>query len=179
MSNNKAPSFGTKVDLGENAPVRAEGAGTVLSESLAAESYREGGDFASNRDAQPENMSSSGSYESASRTANTGSGNASSGSTEPRSFGGTAPSYVENQYIKDSSGPHGRNLTEGGWDESKIEDGIQKSFNAELGSKNDPARVAEQQMELNNNAQSRAAGPKQSELTNKTPYDALGSNVNA
>ncbi|RDA85273.1 hypothetical protein CP532_2350 [Ophiocordyceps camponoti-leonardi (nom. inval.)] len=54
VQDRKAPSAGTKVDPGQNAPVTREGAGFVASDSLAAESSRNDGDFAENRRNQPD-----------------------------------------------------------------------------------------------------------------------------
>ncbi|KAH6686465.1 hypothetical protein F5X68DRAFT_16130 [Plectosphaerella plurivora] len=50
MGQNKQPTHGTKVDLGKDAPVTEEGPGNVKSESLAAESTKEGGGFSENKD---------------------------------------------------------------------------------------------------------------------------------
>lgn len=177
MSTNKAPSEGQKVDLGQNAPTKTEGTGAVPSESLAAQSSREGGDFSSNPSSRSENVPA-GRHSSSStgRTENT-SNTGSSQNEGSAASAGTAPTYVNAQYIK-SSGPHGKNLTEG-FDDSKTEDGVQKAFNATPGSINDPSRQAELQFELNQNAQSRGAGPKQGELTNETKFDALNANASA
>lgn len=99
----KAPSEGTKVTAGENAPVVREGAGAVHSESLAAQSVREGGEFASNR-----NINEVGDKTGAAITSSL---HISVGaSAEPQ--GQTAPGYVSNQYTRDSAGPHGKNITE-------------------------------------------------------------------
>ncbi|KAL2211831.1 hypothetical protein CC79DRAFT_1364124 [Sarocladium strictum] len=175
MSTNKAPSEGQKVDLGQNAPTKTEGTGAVPSESLAAQSSREGGDFSSNPSSRSENVPAGGnSSSSTGRTENTSTSSPNEGSA---ASAGTAPTYVNAQYIK-ASGPHGKNLTEG-FDDSKTEDGIQKAFNATPGSIDDPSRQAEQQFELKQNAQSRGAGPKQGELTNETKFDALNANANA
>lgn len=182
MSTNKAPSEGQKVDLGQNAPTKTEGTGAVPSGSLAAESAREGGEFANNPSSRTENVSAGGN--SSSRSENASSNNTSSRSentgssnTESATSAGTAPTYVNAQYIKES-GPHGKNITEG-FDDSKTEDGIKKAFEAAPGSINDPSRQAELQFELNQNAQSRGAGPKQGELTNETKYDVLDANKSA
>ena len=197
MSPQKAPSEGTKVDLGRNAPVKQEAAGPVPTESLAAESYKEGGAFASNQGIRTENLQSSDtsraakldpapnaqyreaahdttSYNAASYDEATGRSDA-----KPKSDAGTAPSYVNNQYIRDPKGPHGKNLQEGGWDDSKTRDGLQAALNAEPGSEDDPARAAEYQFELKNNAKSGGAGPREGSLTNETTYDKLDSNVSA
>ncbi|RDA90969.1 hypothetical protein CP533_3095 [Ophiocordyceps camponoti-saundersi (nom. inval.)] len=62
VQDRKFPGAGTKVDLGENAPVTREGAGFVASDSLAAESSRNEGDFAENRRNQPEPSQDTGNY---------------------------------------------------------------------------------------------------------------------
>ncbi|KAG5807168.1 hypothetical protein H9Q74_008150 [Fusarium xylarioides] len=187
----KNPSHGQKVDLGQNAPVKEEGAGTVPNESLAAESLKEGGEFASNEGIHGENQPtsrsentsagrntdtssapSSGSNSKASSSASKSSGTASKSSdSAPKSLAGTAPSYVLNQYIKES-GPHGKNLKEG-IDHSNTEDGLKKALESEPGSQDDPSRLAEQQFQLNQTAAGRDAGLKQSELEGKSAFDAL------
>lgn len=99
----KAPSEGTKVTAGQNAPVVREGAGAVPSESLAAQSVREGGGFAENR-----NINEVGSRAGAGITTQLhGSVGA---SAEPQ--GGAAPGYVGSVYARDAAGPHGKNITE-------------------------------------------------------------------
>ncbi|KAJ4130105.1 hypothetical protein NW768_007084 [Fusarium equiseti] len=182
----KAPSEGQKVDLGQNAPVKEEGAGKVASESLAAESAKEGGDFASNEGIRSENQASSRSENtSAGRTTNTSSApssnsNSNSNSAQSgsaKSNAGTAPSYVDAQYIK-ASGPHGKNITEG-FDDSKTEDGLKKALEAEPGSENDPSRVAELQFQQNQTAAGRDAGPKQTGLANETSFDALNNETSS
>jgi hypothetical protein len=128
----------------------------VASESLAAESYREGGAFESNVGAQPENLS-------ASEYNQTASGNL---------HAGTTPSYVSSQYARDTSGSHGKNIHEG-FDDSGVRDGLKAALAAEPGSQDDPSRLAEQQFELKENAKTRAAGPRQTGLSTETKYDAL------
>ncbi|KAM0199455.1 hypothetical protein ACHAPA_005014 [Fusarium lateritium] len=185
-----APGKGQKVDLGQNAPIKEEGAGKVASESLAAESTKDDGEFASNEGIRSENQPSSGSETNPGRTTNTssvpssGSENTSSGRTTNTSSApssgsgsGTAPSYVNNQYIK-ASGPHGKNLKEG-IDDSNTEDGLKKALASEPGSENDPSRVAELQFQQNQTAAGRDAGPKQSELSGKTAFDALNNEASS
>lgn len=161
----------------------------MASESLAAESYREGGAFESNVGAQPENLSASeynqapsGKLDAApnaeyrERAHDTTSHNASSydkaRGTEAQSHAGTAPSYISSQYARDTSGPHGKNIHEG-FDDSGVRDGLQAALAAEPGSQDDPSRLAEQQYKLNQNAKSRSAGPKQTGLSTETKYDVL------
>ncbi|RMJ12420.1 hypothetical protein CDV36_007958 [Fusarium kuroshium] len=60
-----------QVDLGKDAPTKKEGAGAVPSESLAAESFKEGGEFTSNKGIRSENApSKSSEASSAGRTGN-------------------------------------------------------------------------------------------------------------
>ncbi|KAI1044382.1 hypothetical protein LB504_013158 [Fusarium proliferatum] len=194
----KNPTHGQKVDLGQNAPVKQEGAGTVPNESLAAESLKEGGEFTSNEGTHGENQptsrsentsagrntdtsstpSSGESKAKSSSSASKSSGTASKSSdSAPKSLAGTAPSYVDNQYIKES-GPHGKNLKEG-IDYSNTKDGLKKALESEPGSQDDPSRLAEQQFQQNQNAVGRDAGPKQSELEGKTPFDALNNKASS
>ncbi|KAI6776280.1 hypothetical protein HG530_000225 [Fusarium avenaceum] len=184
---------GQKVDLGQDAPIKEEGAGKVAAESLAAESIEEGGEFASNKgirsendsnkDTRSENQSSSGSENTSSgRTAKTSSapssglGSGSSAGAAPESAD-TAPSYVDNQYVK-GSGPHGKNLKEG-IDYSNTEDGLKKALASEPGSEDDPSRLAELQFQRNQSAVGRDAGPKQGELSGKTAFDGLNSETSS
>lgn len=174
MSTNKAPSAGTKVDLGRNAPTKQEGVGAVGSESLAAESYRGGGEFASNGGSQPENLSTSDYNTSSSGATKLESTRDTSYTSlnESSSNVDTAPSYVNNQYVRDTSGPHGKNIQEG-FDDAGARDGLKAALAAEPGSKDDPSRLAEQQFKTNQFAPSRDGGPKQTSLSNETKYDAL------
>ncbi|CAG9994042.1 unnamed protein product [Clonostachys byssicola] len=152
---------------------KREAAGPVPSESLAAESYREGGAFAENVGAHLEDSNTSKSKkksESSKLDAASSEGyrkgtqdesyenpNARNlGSTEnmPDSYGGEAPSYVNSQYV-DTHGPKGKNLHEG-FDDSGTRDGIQAAMNAKIGSKNDPSRLAENKFEMRNSANPRA-----------------------
>ncbi|KAF4501032.1 hypothetical protein FAGAP_2751 [Fusarium agapanthi] len=186
----KNPSHGQKVDLGQNAPVKDEGAGAVLNESLAAESLKEGGEFASNEGIHGENQppsrsenTSAGRNTDTSSAPSSGSDSKSSGAapkssdSAPKSLAGTAPSYVDNQHIKES-GPHGKNLKED-IDYSNTKDGLRKALESEPGSQDDPSRLAEQQLQQNQNAAGRDAGPKQSELEGKTPFDALNNETSS
>ncbi|KAF4960939.1 hypothetical protein FGADI_589 [Fusarium gaditjirri] len=196
----KAPSHGQKVDLGKNAPVKQEGAGPVPNESLAAESLKEGGEFTSNEGIHGENQPtsrsentsadrntntntssapSSGSDSKSSSSASKSSGTASKSSNPaPKSLAGTAPSYVENQYIRAPGGPHGKNLKEG-IDDSNTEDGLKKALESEPGSQDDPGRLAERQFQQYQTAGGRDAGPKQSELEGKTAFDALNNETSS
>ena len=129
-----------QVDLGKNAPVTQEGAGAVAAGSLAHESNSSGGAFSTNRqrEAVP-----AGDVEPTLRGDNSVGGGTQRFTPSEEGQGATAPSYVNNQYYRDPKGPHGKNLTEGFEDDDKHEDGVAKAFAADVGSEDDPSRVAE------------------------------------
>ncbi|TDZ30367.1 hypothetical protein C8035_v002908 [Colletotrichum spinosum] len=222
MSANKAPSAGTKVEPGANAPVASEATGRVDSGSLAAESASSGGAFASNAGVQSgsstnnsssnnnnsssnnnnsssnnnssfnNNSSSNDNSSSANKSSSTGTDSSSankssstgtgsapgSGTSSIPSKAGTAPTYVNNQYIRDPAGPHGKNITEG-FDDKNTKDGVQAAFKAEVGSENDPGRAAEQGFLQSQTKAGRDAGPRQTEVDGQTVYDNLKSDVEA
>jgi hypothetical protein len=75
------------------------------------------------------------------------------------------------QYV-DGGPPKGKNLTEGGFEDS---DDKNASFTSEIGSETDPGRLAEQKFERVNADPARdAAMPRQKGVTGDNPYDALG-----
>ncbi|QPG94116.1 hypothetical protein C2857_004765 [Epichloe festucae Fl1] len=168
-----ATSAGTKVDAGKNAPVIQEGAGPVVNDSLAAESYRADGKFAENRDAEPENSSYSLLGDVSSRGA---------GGNVQGTQGDAAPTYINSQYTSDTRGPHGKNLKEGGFDHQHVLDGQRRAFEAEVGSINDPSRLAEAKFERKEAATPRVAFNKDSnngQLSTNTAYDGLERNASA
>merc|ERR1712000_330655 len=177
----KAPSEGQKVDFGQNAPSKVEGAGVVTEGSLAAESLQESGGFAANKGIHgeniPSNASTTNTLGAASYDEATNSGSFAEGQ-KAKSNAGAAPTYVASQYAVDQSGPHGKNITEG-FDDAGAQGGTQKAFNAAVGSKDDPSRAAELQFEQNNAARTRGAGPRDGEISNETKYDALNSSTSA
>ncbi|KAK4194571.1 hypothetical protein QBC40DRAFT_238272 [Triangularia verruculosa] len=174
MAPDKAPSAGTKINLGSKAPVTHESAGTVDPSSLAASSIRSGGAFSENpTNTSPGQPASSAEYYSSlsgSSTSGTGTSSNSASlesaqmsqvpsqsergqkggmqakSTEteeskmvsPEGQGGKAPTYVENVIHETGGRPHGKNLTEGGFEGSGTEEGAWP----EPGSENDPGRAA-------------------------------------
>jgi hypothetical protein len=82
-----------------------------------------------------------------------------------------APTYVNSQG-KDTAGPKGKNLTEGGFDS---DDSKNASFTSDIGDKNDPGRVAENKF-AKQNADADASGgtgPKQGG-SGEGLFDALG-----
>ncbi|GKT46150.1 uncharacterized protein ColSpa_06331 [Colletotrichum spaethianum] len=171
----KAPSAGTKVEPGSAAPTRSEATGPVPDGSLAAESASHGGEFANNRGVDASNPSSFNNNGSS----RTGTGAApGSGASSIPGQAGTAPSYVNNQYIRDPNGPHGKNITEG-FDTKNTKDGVQAAFNAEVGSENDPGRVAEQGFQKVQTKAGRDAGPRQAEVDGQSVFENLKSDVQA
>ncbi|KAF4508723.1 hypothetical protein G6O67_005065 [Ophiocordyceps sinensis] len=165
VQDRKAPNAGTKVSQGQDAPVTREGAGFVAPESLAAESYSGEGGFATNRNAQPDQGSSQ-----------SGTGSV---AQKPSSNGGTAPSYVASQYQSDSSGPHGKNLTQGGFDDARLKDGLKMALNSEPGSANDASRLAEAQLKQGDATQPSATGHREGNLNTKTAYENLDREVSS
>lgn len=87
----------------------------------------------------------------------------------------TAPTYVSSSFVRDTGGPHGKNLKEGGFEGS----GTGKGNLAEPGSLGDPGRVAEAHFAKINKEVGREAGPRQGKLDNEQPYGALGSEKEA
>lgn len=66
-----------------------------------------------------------------------------------------APGYVSS--VSPSGKPHGKNITEGGFD---ADDSKNASFNSDIGSKNDPGRAAEQGMRLKTQSAGGGTGPR-------------------
>lgn len=171
MPSGTAPSAGTKVTMGKDAPYASEATGAVASDSLAAESQA----FRQNNEGAPQaypHESLTGASSKSSSTpaaASTGSAPASAG---------TAPSYVQNVYHQDQSGPHGKNIHH---DESIATEDKNKnaSFSAEIGSENDPARLAEKKFALAGQAPATSIGERQHTVNTETRFDALGSNESA
>ncbi|KAK8079329.1 hypothetical protein PG994_003136 [Apiospora phragmitis] len=164
----KAPSEGTKVTMGNQAPVIQEGSGAVPSDSLAAESQS----FQSNN-RTTEGVSASKPQESYSNnTSSSVSGKDTGLKSGGASSAGTAPSYVENLKHSEPGGPHGKNLKE----DPNLEG---KSNSGEFGNANDPGRLAEQKFTLGANTPAVATGGREEHLNKKTPYDALSSEKEA
>lgn len=134
-----------------------EGAGNV-SGSLAAESAHQGGEFANNHNIN----------ESGSTTGSNAGVKAQETSSSGTSAAGTAPTYANNQYTRDSGGPHGKNITE-----DPDMTGRPAKFNVEPGSKEDPGRVAEQDLRLKQTRGAPGTGERQDAAGNQQPYAAL------
>merc|ERR1712000_399950 len=168
--------MGQKVDLGQNAPIKNEPAGSVPSGSLAAESSA----FSSNVGIHGENQPSGNVATTLGSASNTTSGNAASYdqatgkgdfAQTAKSNAGAAPTYIAPQYASES-GPHGKNITEG-FDDAGTRDGLKAALAAEPGSKDDPSRRAELQFQETNEQRTTAAQPKDGGVSNQTKYDAL------
>lgn len=140
-----------------------EGAGNV-SGSLAAESAQKGGEFANNRNINDSGSTTGGNaggkIQDTSSTSASASGGAAAAST--------APTYVNNQYASNSGGPHGKNITE-----DPEMTGRPAKFNVEPGSKDDPGRVAEQDLRLKQTRGAPGTGERQDGVDNQQPYGAL------
>jgi len=212
----KAPSYGTKV-TDPNAPPIKEGAGPVASDSLAAESTRQGGEFSKNRNSEPLSVAGSNSTFANTNTSGAtrldpasdaearmaqhdweeerklGAGSASyptgaggqakdlaventQGSSQTggaSSKAGTAPSYVNAQFVKYPGGPKGRDLTEGGFESN---DKKNASFNSEIGTEKDPGRLAEQKMQRENAATAEdTTTSRQNGVSGDNVFEPLGS----
>jgi len=86
------------------------------------------------------------------------------------SSAGTAPSYVGSQFV-DAAGPKGKNLTEGGFESNNRNNA---SFNSEIGSKNDPGRLAEASFQrANADAAGDAGMPRQKGTSGDSSFDGL------
>ncbi|KAF2102734.1 hypothetical protein NA57DRAFT_52288 [Rhizodiscina lignyota] len=95
---------------------------------------------------------------------------------------GAAPSYVgANERAQDSEargGPHGRNIQEGGFDDSAPN----ASFNQDIGGENDPGRYSERQFQKTD-AQSGydagGSGPRQDQISGGNTYGELRNDQDA
>ncbi|KAI0967562.1 hypothetical protein F4678DRAFT_445988 [Xylaria arbuscula] len=169
----KAPSAGTKVSAGRNDPVIQEGPGAVNSDSLAAESQafqqanRAG--VGSQQSRPQEGASASARAPGTSATYSQGAMPQETGSRGAEA----APTYVESQYRRDPSRPHGKNITED--DSIGTEDRAKNaSFAAEIGSKDDPSLLAERKINQANSVAPGSSGGRERTVDDKTTYDVLG-----
>ncbi|KAI9678006.1 MAG: hypothetical protein M1817_005950 [Caeruleum heppii] len=112
--------------------------------------------------------------ESGSATYNTGS------SAGGASHAGVAPTYVEADVIDPpyNSKPKGANLQEGGFDDDASKNA---SFTSNIGDKNDPGRVAENnfQRQTLQSATDTSGGPRQKNVSGDGQYDSLTSEEQA
>lgn len=93
----------------------------------------------------------------------------------PPSNASDAPGYVASVTAQatQSGKPKGKNLTEGGFDDTDDSAGNNASFTADIGSENDPGRAAEQGFQRTNAAVAGSGGPRQDDVTGKGQYDVL------
>lgn len=86
-----------------------------------------------------------------------------------------APGYIASVTGQptQSGKPKGKNLTEGGFDDTDDSAANNASFTADIGTENDPGRTAEQGFQHANAAVAGGGGPRQSEVTGKGQYDVL------
>ncbi|KAL8971691.1 MAG: hypothetical protein Q9197_003147 [Variospora fuerteventurae] len=84
-----------------------------------------------------------------------------------------APGYVSSVMSDPAARtgkPHGKNITEGGFEP---DDAKNASFTSEIGSKDDPGRAAEEQFQTKAVGSAGAKGPRQEGVTGDGQYDAL------
>lgn len=180
----------TKDDPARYTDPRKEGAGAVASDSLAADSTRSGGGFSENRDSQPLGVSGSHSTlanedtQSATRLGPAPDAEArkarddwsdqpSGGYQHQQQQQQQYPSTTSRIAPAGSQKPKGKNLTEGGFDDSTSKNA---SFNSDIGTKQDPARLAENRLqhEMAEVDATAAKGPKDKpEKGDNQPYSAL------
>lgn len=172
----KAPSEGTKVTTGGNAPKTSEGSGVVAQDSLAAESqfFLQANQAAPQQVVREDLTSASKPHESGIHQ------KASSGSTTTRQGdhnAAAAPSYVQSQFLKDQAGPHGKNLKED--DSIATEDKSKNTSFPKLGTVDDPGRAAVEKFARANTANAGSTGGREKGIDNKQPYGVLGSDAQA
>ncbi|KAI1138530.1 hypothetical protein F5Y05DRAFT_384354 [Hypoxylon sp. FL0543] len=169
----KAPSEGTKVTAGKNAPVTQEGPGVVAQDSLAAESQA----FRQANQAEPQQVPRE-NLTSASKPHEGGIHQSSTGSSgQASSNAGTAPSYVQSQYLKDHAGPHGKNIKED--PTIGTEDKEKNTSFSEFGTKDDPGMAAEQKFTQYQTANAGSTGGRDKGVDAQQPYGALDPNAQA
>ncbi|KAI1076601.1 hypothetical protein F5B20DRAFT_584024 [Whalleya microplaca] len=165
----KAPSEGTKVTAGKNAPTIHEAPGAVAADSLAAESQA----FQQANKAEPQSLPHENLTTTTSKSHSGSAAGKSSGTSTSTSQAGTAPSYVQNLYHQDPKGPHGKNLKE---DESiATEDRNKNASFSEFGTKNDPGAAAERKFQLADSVPAGSSGARETRGDGKTAFDVLGS----
>ncbi|KAI1120743.1 hypothetical protein F5Y10DRAFT_117682 [Nemania abortiva] len=173
----KAPSAGTKVSAGRDDATIQEGPGAVKPDSLAAESeaFREanmGGTESQQQRPQEGNAAAAAapSYPRGAMPGETGSGQ--------REGARSAPTYVDNQYRRDPSGAHGKNIKEDdsiGTGAGAGDSGAKNaSFEAEIGSKDDPSLLAERKMFQANATAAGSTGGRERTVEDANAYDVLG-----
>ncbi|KAI4864605.1 hypothetical protein F4820DRAFT_423232 [Hypoxylon rubiginosum] len=174
----KAPSEGTKVTAGKNAPITSEGHGVVAQDSLAAESrsFQQANQTAPQQ-VDREDLTSAPKPHEGGIHQKAASSSTTATPTQGDHNAAVAPSYIQSQSLKDTAGPHGRNLKE---DESiATEDKTKNTSFSKQGTADDPGRAAVEQFNRANTANAGSTGGREKGIDNKQPYGALGSDVQA
>ncbi|KAI2621015.1 hypothetical protein GGS26DRAFT_570250 [Hypomontagnella submonticulosa] len=173
----KAPSEGTKVTAGKNAPTTTEGPGLVAEDSLAAESqsFRQANQAVPQQVPHESLTSASKPHQGGIHQSTTASATTTSGQGDGNAA--AAPSYVQSQYFKDRAGPHGKNLKED--DSIGTEDKSKNASFSQFGTKDDPGRAAEEKFTLSDTANAGSTGGRDKNVDAKQPYDALGGDTEA
>ncbi|KXT10422.1 hypothetical protein AC579_7882 [Pseudocercospora musae] len=171
-----------------------EAPGMVTSDSLAAESIREGGSFAANSDsrgpmAQPSRSVNTNTSDTsnairldpatdaAAREAQQGWGDQSqlNAGSKLGKASGVGPTYnsVSGAASRTDEGatyqPKGQHLQEGGFDAGAPN----ASYTSDIGGKNDPGRVALKRAQEADVPSSGGAGPREGQISNDGKYDSL------
>ncbi|KAL7624969.1 hypothetical protein AAE478_004183 [Parahypoxylon ruwenzoriense] len=174
----KAPSQGTKVTAGKNAPVTSEGPGVVAKGSLASESkyFREVNQVTPQHIAHEDLTSASKPHEGGGvQQSKTSSSTTPSGRGDHNAV--TAPSYVQSQYLSDSAGPHGKNLKED--DSIGTEDKSKNMSFSQFGTKDDPGLAAERKFTRPEPGIAGSTAGREKHIDANQPYDVLGSDAPA
>lgn len=88
-----------------------------------------------------------------------------------------APGYVagiESEPAQNGK-PKGKNITEGGFDDDPSKNA---SFTSDIGDKNDPGRLAEEQFQTSTQTSAGGKGPRQHEITGDSQYSILDADKN-
>jgi len=203
QAQNQNPTHGTKV-TDSNAPSTDEGAGAIASDSLAAESTREGGKFSENRNGEPQGVSGANSTFANTNTSGAttlepaadAEARSSGAGSYPGSLGGQAKDLaVENTSGSSDTGLGGTSSAgvaptyvnsqyvdaAGPKGKNLTEGGFESndsknaSFNGDIGGKNDPGRLAEEKFQRSNaDAAGDAAMPRQQGDVGDNAYESLG-----
>lgn len=85
---------------------------------------------------------------------------------------GTASENIASVYSETTPAgkPKGKNITEGGFDDDPSKNA---SYTSEIGSENDPGRVAENAFQRQTGAVAGGGGPRQKDITGQGQYDVL------
>ncbi|KAF2431312.1 hypothetical protein EJ08DRAFT_649113 [Tothia fuscella] len=176
----KQPSKGTTLNNEDTSAARTLDPAVDSEARLATEEWNESAQFKAGR-----NLDSSGGGQSVQSNKKGGEYGGSLGRNRDddddddkeekgKSQGATAPSYTRDDRDETTQKPKGRNITEGGFDDSAPN----ASFNQDIGGKNDPGRLAEQKF-AKDNASNPTRGGKEEAIDSEGKYDVLKSEEEA